>query len=110
MLFLVVVFGSLIVPLNCARRSDVNHTIPAVYYWKTSFSLSTFDKAVLDSLNVRKLYLRCFDVDWNAATRSAEVVAPLNISMPAPDSIEIIPTVFITNKVMLNIPRAAFPN
>lgn len=109
MLFLFIVYCCSITAFDCSRQLKNNHITPAVYYWRTSFYLSPYDLAVLDSLNVRKLYLRCFDVDWNPGAKSPRAVAPLIVSMPAPDSVEIIPTVFITNKVMLNIPTNAIP-
>jgi hypothetical protein len=63
----------------------------------------------VDSLHVRKLYVRFFDIDWNPHSKAPEPVAPLIVQSSVPNSIEIIPTVFITNTTMVHIERHAVP-
>ncbi len=76
------------------------------YFWKSVFKLSTQEKNVLADLKVQNLYIKYFDVDWDAAKYTAIPVAQLT----APDSIflrqtqiNIIPTVFITNETIFKI-------
>ena len=76
----------------------------AVYYWKTTFSLSENDKNWLDENKISRIYLRLFDVDWNPNIGKAVPVADVNISQHADGKIEIVPVVFITNRTLLNIP------
>lgn len=66
-----------------------------VYYWKTTFSLDQEEQAFLSRHNIRKLYLRMFDVtpgEWY----EPEPNATIKFETKVPDTLEIVPTVFIT--------------
>ncbi|MEL6923874.1 MAG: hypothetical protein AAFO94_07485, partial [Bacteroidota bacterium] len=52
----------------------------------------------LRNINVRKIYLRLFDVDWNGA--EAVPLATLETTESLPDSFVWVPTVFITNRTL----------
>ncbi|MEM9887593.1 MAG: hypothetical protein AAF849_16985 [Bacteroidota bacterium] len=70
----------------------------AFYHWKTNLAPSPVDQLYLDSLAVRKLYLKFFDVDWSPSHR--QTVPSAEIVWQATDwqDFEIVPTVFITNE------------
>ena len=72
----------------------------SVYYWKTTFNLSEQDLSFLEKHSIDRIYLRMFDVDTkNDYVRDTHEVVPIatcSFDSAKPDSIEIVPTVFIT--------------
>jgi hypothetical protein len=71
------------------------------YYWKNTLSKTDFDTSLLSQLNIKKLYIKLFDVGF----RPSEGVVPVsslvgNMSV-IPSEVEHIPAVFITNEAFL---------
>ena len=62
------------------------------YFWKQRYEGQTNPLA-------QKLYVKMFDVTWDAAAKKAIPVAILDKRAPFPDSIEIVPVVFIMNEI-----------
>jgi len=85
-----------------------NHA--GIYYWKTSLLITGFESDYLDALPARKLYLRFFDIDWEAASGQPRPVAVVEKAATLPESIELIPVVFITNRTFLNLPDEDIPS
>jgi hypothetical protein len=79
------------------------------YYWKTHFDLSEREKSYINSLGVKKLYLRFFDVDWNAGKKTAVPIASIDLRREKLAGYEVVPTVFITNRTMTQIPYDDVP-
>lgn len=75
------------------------------YYWKSSFNLKPEDYSTLRKLNVKTLYIKFFDVVWDSEQKRAIPVSSIRFPSRIPKNISIIPTVFITNETMVNIPR-----
>ncbi len=75
---------------------------PAFYYWQTAFSISKREQAVLDSLHVRRLYVKYFDIAWEAPYGPVPLAEVQWVDAP-PDNVEVVPTLFITNEVMRNL-------
>jgi hypothetical protein len=75
----------------------------AFYYWETNFKLDTTDVEYLKSLEVNKLYLRFFDVDFES---QAVPVGPVRFDTKIPASLEIIPVVFITKNTISKLDTA----
>ncbi len=87
---------------NC--KIHENRTVNvAFHHWKSRLSLSDFEKKYCSELNAKKLYLRFFDVDFNAENTFAEPISELTFN---PDNLmlfdKIIPTIFITNRTLIN--------
>ena len=72
---------------------------PSFYYWKTTFKLSQKEREMLSSQKVEELYVRFFDVDWDAASGQALPVGMISMSDSVVRDYRIVPVVFITNKV-----------
>lgn len=75
----------------------------AVYYWRTTFSLSDVEREFLKEHDVKKIYLRFFDVDAPWISVDGEDVVPeatIQFNGPIPAGIEIVPTVYITVSAM----------
>jgi hypothetical protein len=104
-LLFLVVLASLFY-IGCSEKHERKVT-PAFYYWKGVFETSTGELRYLKLLRVKKLYLRFFDVDWNQNIKQAVPVGDLEINSDIPRGIEIIPTIFITNRTLINIPDTA---
>ena len=77
---------------------------PAFYHWQTQFVIDSTSGQYLNHLAVKRLYVKFFDVDWDFSTRAAVPMAVLDYSPPPKASYEIVPTLFITNRVFQEIP------
>ena len=80
---------------------------PAFYHWKNNLDISNAELDYLSSLNVKKIYIRFLDVDWE--DQHAVPLSILNYKSKISDSLEIVPTIFITNRTMLNIADQKIP-
>ena len=81
--------------LNCKR--DKNICIETTfYYWRTTFKLDSIEKDALKKLGSKSLYIRFFDVDLDINGLPFPVS---EIGFKQTPEMEIIPVVFIKNKV-----------
>jgi len=80
---------------------------PAFYHWKTQLSLSLAEHNYLNSLGVEKLYVKFFDVDWDEAAGQPAPLATVELDTTRLGYLQIIPTIFITNRCLLNLPMPA---
>jgi hypothetical protein len=71
----------------------------AVYYWRTDLRLDSTERAFLSQYQIKKVYCRYFDVVMSDAGEP-KPNATISFSDTLPDSIEIIPTVYITEDCM----------
>jgi hypothetical protein len=76
---------------------------PAFYHWQTQLEVDSTEQHYLQSLNVRRLYVKFFDVAWDEASKEAVPQASLERVGEWADY-DIVPTVFITNQTMLELP------
>ena len=75
----------------------------AFYHWKTESTLSNVEKQYLKNLKVEKLYVRLFDIDWDETTQFPKPLASTNSLKNLGDTIEIIPTLYFTNKTFAKL-------
>jgi hypothetical protein len=73
------------------------------YYWKGAFRLTGKEKGILDSLQVKKLYIRFFDVDWDEEKQKALPIAITNFLQEVPPPVTVTPVVFITNETFYQL-------
>lgn len=86
------------------RKAEAPAGRNAIYYWRTTFELTADDEAFLQRHDIKRIYLRMFDVaaEFNPDTDSYEVVPIATTRFvehefsPASQKIEIVPTVYIT--------------
>ncbi|WP_055093873.1 hypothetical protein [Flavobacterium aquidurense] len=83
--------------ISCGKNEK---PIVAFYYWKTIFKLSPTEKEVLKDNEVSKLYIRYFDIGLHPQTKEPIPVSPVRF-LENTDKFNIVPVVFIQNKVML---------
>ena len=69
------------------------------YYWKTQFKLTKLEREALYSNEVKKLYIRYFDV--KLVNNEAFPVAPIHFLQTIKNQ-EIIPVIFIKNEIFLS--------
>jgi hypothetical protein len=87
--------------LSCRQKNTHRNIERSFYYWKAVFNPTAFEKKELDSLAVKTIYLKFFDVDWDNEKLQPGPKATVNIidsSFISFEKINIIPTVFITNE------------
>ncbi len=75
----------------------------AFYYWKTQFKLSPSERAALRDLPVTRLYIRFFDVSWDAAMRRPYPRARIEFQDLPPAGVAPVPVVYIQNEVFQRI-------
>lgn len=86
---------------SCSQNSSENRNNiqPSFYYWKTVVNPSSGEKKLLHDLQVKKIYVKFFDVEWNEKKNAPTPTAQL---LPTDTSFlrayDIVPTVFITNE------------
>ena len=72
----------------------------SIYYWRTVFNLDSAETAFLQKHDVKRIYLRMFDVvpEHDFLNGSTEVVpnATTQFISPIPDGVEIVPVTYIT--------------
>lgn len=79
--------------------SDSPATQTSFYFWRTAFQLNKTERNTLLENKSRKLYVRYFDIDLN---KNGEVFPRAKIDMLDTTDCEIIPVIYIKNRVMLN--------
>lgn len=95
----------LILFLSCKKYGDQS-PILSFCYWKTTFEIDSTDASNLKNFGVKHLYLRLFDVDWDAITQSPNPIAECERSYNYQYLTDITPTIFITNAVFEHIKDA----
>jgi len=80
---------------------DMPVTGSAVYYWRTSLQLDSTERAFIQKHNIRRLYCRYFDVVVGAGDEpQPNATITFGDSLLLPDSVELVPTVFITENCL----------
>jgi hypothetical protein len=80
--------------------SENNKPIISFYYWKTIFKLSEAEKEILRENNVRKIYIRYFDIDLHPKDTNPIPLTPIRFQEMM-NGFDVVPVVYIKNKVML---------
>ncbi len=96
--------------LACSRQHEVQKTVRSFYFWKNTLTFNDLQSQEMQNfskkMNVERLYVRVMDVDWAATEGGAFPKVIVRIDSAALENQrEIVPTVFITNKVFLNIQK-----
>lgn len=84
--------------ISCRQQEQ---PIISFYYWKTIFRLSPKEKSTLTENQVKRVYIRYFDIDLSPKTQKPYPRTPIRFEDKTSD-FEIIPVVYIKNKVMLD--------
>jgi hypothetical protein len=79
---------------------------PAFYFWKSTFKLTEVEKKTLSDNNIKRLYIKFFDITWNVQMSKPQIVAPIFFEQKNSLSSKIIPVVFIMNQTFVNLPES----
>ncbi len=94
--------------LSCCAPPPETDLQRAFYHWKSTID-SAGIQGPLERLDVKKVYLRAFDIDWDHSYEGPVPVGPLTNPEAAPTGVMLIPTIFITNRTFRNLSEAALP-
>ena len=84
---------------GCSERQELTEG-NAVYFWRTDLRLDSTELAFLQRYHINKVYCRYFDVVIDEEGAEPKPNATITFSNTLPDSIELIPTVYITEDCM----------
>jgi hypothetical protein len=87
-----------------AEKPLLHVPTPAFYHWKSTFAPAATEQ----QLATPTLYIRFFDVDWDAATRQPVPKGAITFRA-RPTAGRVVPVVFITNQTLLNLRPADVP-
>jgi hypothetical protein len=73
------------------------------YYWKTIYKPTAYELNKLRQLEVSKMYIRLFDVDWEPQSRQPIPIAPIQLPPKTDTSFSFIPVVFITQRTLAHL-------
>ncbi|HYH02223.1 MAG TPA: hypothetical protein VEC37_03925, partial [Bacillota bacterium] len=79
------------------------------YYWKSEFRLNTQELKAMQHLKITRLYLKFFDVIWDKELNSPSPVSVIRFTDKVPEGVAIIPSIYITNETLLNLPKDQIP-
>ena len=99
-------YGALILllpALRCTSPQPPAAINPAFYHWQTRLQLSPGERSYLDSIGAKRLYVKFFDVDLDPGSGQAVPLAVVEIDTHRLAGLEIVPTVFITNRTFLEL-------
>ena len=78
----------------------------AMYHWKSVYRPNGMESAFLYHHGISTLYVKFFDVDADPLTGKPIPIATLQALSPFPDSMNIVPVVFITHAALRQMNRA----
>ena len=84
---------------GCSERQELTEG-NAVYFWRTDLRLDSTEWTFLQRYHINKVYCRYFDVVIDEEGAEPKPNATITFSNTLPDSIELIPTVYITEDCM----------
>jgi hypothetical protein len=87
---------------SCHHYRTVNTSF---YYWKTVYKTNPTEQAYLQHFHSRKLYVRIMDVDMDESGAMPVPISPITFPAKLPDTVAIVPVVFIVNNILKNISR-----
>lgn len=100
--------------MSCEQEQT--EVLPAFYHWQTRLDIDETEKDYLKGIEARRLYVKFFDVDWDAASAQAIPKASLDYAKAEEQTqffeqaqIALVPTIFITNRTFKNIAASAVP-
>jgi hypothetical protein len=91
-----------VVILMTCQNGEPSTVQSAFYHWETELELDSLESSYLSHLSASRLYVKFFDVDWNAQRQAAVPLANLQVQ-EWKNEVAIIPTVFITNRTLQKV-------
>ncbi len=76
------------------------------YYWKTVYKTNKSEQSYLQHFKVKKLYVRIMDVGIDSVQQIPAPVSPIIFNDKLPESVEIVPVVFLENSMVKDLTEA----
>lgn len=89
---------------GCGKGEKNSTDGNAIYYWRTTFKLSNYERDFLKKHDINKMYVKFFDVD-NDWDHGAVPVGTTLFLDSMPSGVEIVPTIFITSEAIAKYPE-----
>lgn len=96
-----IIFILLFAVLNGAGCEKEHEVVRSFCYWKTDFNFEREEDSLIRELDVKHMYIRFFDVDWNPYAKEPLPVATIRNTSVNESNLEITPSIFLTNEVVL---------
>jgi hypothetical protein len=106
-LSLLILGACLLVFPSCHRPKTVETSF---YYWKTVYKTNTTAQSYLKHFKVRKLYVRITDVGPDSGQNEPVPVSPVSFADKLPDSLELVPVVFLENAMFHSLSQRQLQN
>ena len=100
MLLLLFIINCSLIIVFCSQNVKSLEESNAVYFWRTDLRLDSAEWSFLQRYHINKVYCRYFDVVMNEEGTEPKPNATISFSSTLPDSIELIPTIYITEDCM----------
>ncbi len=84
---------------GCSGQEELSES-NAVYFWRTDLRLDSTEKSFLQRHHINKVYCRYFDVVISEEGAEPKPNATISFTTALPDSIELVPTIYITEDCM----------
>lgn len=106
--FLTIIVAALVTAIcltGCGTTATDQDTPPVrgIYHWKTTYNPTPWELQFLKEHNIQRLYIRLFDVAPNPEYSTDYPIIPIATTyflQPLPDSMEIVPCIYITNDAL----------
>lgn len=85
--------------ISCQQKREVQTSF---YFWKTVYQSNAVEQSYLQHFNSKKLFVRILDVDRDF-NGGISPVAPIKFKDQLPDTLELVPVVFIVNEVLKEV-------
>ena len=79
------------------QKSKKNTCEPSFYYWKSVYQNDSTEQQLLQNLEVKTLYIKYFDVIWDAAAKAPRPTAVIQFDSPC--NLKVIPVIYLVNDV-----------
>jgi hypothetical protein len=76
------------------------------YYWKTVYKQNPVENEYAKHLHSNKMYVRMMDVDMDDSGTNPVPVSPITFQQHLPDSVQLIPVVYVINNVLKTTSKA----
>jgi len=98
-------FSAILFMVSCRQERKTDR---GFYYWKSEFVTKNIERETVSSLQVKKIYIKFFDVTWNNQVERPEPAAKIrfdsnSLAWLKQSGAEMIPVVFITNETLEKI-------
>ncbi len=99
---LVILVWLVIINYSCNNHQKVETSF---YHWEHALDLDSCENELLQSLEVKHLYIRIFDVDFNDKSKPPRFLSPLKVKNKSFLHQKLIPCIYITNRSFVGISK-----